>query len=388
MEMNCEIRPAIIAIGYNRPNSLQRLLKSIGDARYDYEGITLVISIDRSDVADAVIDVAQRFEWGHGQKVIRTFEERQGLRSHILQCGDLSEQYGAVIVLEDDIVVSPEFYNYTVEALAFYKDKEKIAGVALYSHKYNGYAKKLFEPVHKGFDTYMGQFGVSWGQCWSAVQWKGFKEWYEIHKDSGLNYHENIPSAVTKWPETSWGKYFVHYIVECDKYYVMPYEALATCFADVGQHVLRSNSTHQVPLLMGRRKYRFASFDEAEKYDIFFESVTLKQYFPSEIADDLCVDLYNLLGRVSRNRYLLRSTEEPYKKIGSYGMMMKPKELNIRYAIAGDDIFLYDTQIYSKKEKSSVGKNIYYESYGMEWKTAMRYGILEFCRRLKKKILK
>ncbi len=386
MALKETICPAIVTIGYNRPKSLYRLLKSVANAKYDFYNIPLVISIDKSEIQAEVVGVAEDFEWNYGEKIIRTFNERQGLRNHVLQCGDLAEEYGAVILLEDDIVVSPEFYSYTVKALEFYKSEKRIAGISLYSHKYNGFAQKIFTPVHNGFDTYFAQFGVSWGQCWTKDQWNCFRDWYSTNGSRKLQRQDNIPTEVSNYSEKSWGKYFIYYMVETNKYYVMPYEALSTCFADVGEHVSVANTAHQVPLLMGKRSYKFARYEDAEKYDIFFESINIRQYFPKEIADGLCVDLYGLRGRKISNRYLLTSKCKPYKKLKTYGLSMRPKELNIRFEIEGDGIFLYDTQTSKQYDGGEDWPEIYYDTLGLEWRTALKYGIKEFWDRGRRKL--
>ena len=105
------IKPVIVAVGYNRPHCMKRLLESIGNAEYEIDDVTLIISIDESNKSDLVQKVAEDFDWKHGEKIIRRFPERQGLKKHIIQCGDLSEKYGAVIILEDDLYVSPGFYS-------------------------------------------------------------------------------------------------------------------------------------------------------------------------------------------------------------------------------------------------------------------------------------
>ena len=105
----CE-RPAIVAVGYNRPESMKRLLRSIGEAHYEWDDIPLIISIDKSDVKE-VQEIAEAFEWKYGAKRVSLHRERLGLRNHILECGDYAIQYGAVIILEDDREVAPDFYN-------------------------------------------------------------------------------------------------------------------------------------------------------------------------------------------------------------------------------------------------------------------------------------
>ena len=63
MEIKEKLYPAIVAVGYNRPGSLQRLLNSIGNANYNYSNVTLVISLDRSEIFDKVLSVAEAFQW-------------------------------------------------------------------------------------------------------------------------------------------------------------------------------------------------------------------------------------------------------------------------------------------------------------------------------------
>ena len=38
------IKPAIVVVGYNRPQSIKRLLESICEANYPFDDITLIVS--------------------------------------------------------------------------------------------------------------------------------------------------------------------------------------------------------------------------------------------------------------------------------------------------------------------------------------------------------
>ena len=111
------MNPAIVVVGYSRPDTLKRLLQSVGNATYHDSDIDLIISLDKADNEEDVVKVANDFEWRFGKKTIRRFPERQGLRKHIIQCGDLTEKYGAVIILEDDLLVAPDYYEYVKAAL-------------------------------------------------------------------------------------------------------------------------------------------------------------------------------------------------------------------------------------------------------------------------------
>ena len=103
----------IIVVGYNRTESIKRLLGALNNVDYKNEIVTLIISIDNSG-SDDVEKIAQSFEWKYGSKIIKTYSKRMGLKNHILTCGDYIEEYqlDAVAVFEDDIYPSPAFFNY------------------------------------------------------------------------------------------------------------------------------------------------------------------------------------------------------------------------------------------------------------------------------------
>ena len=56
---------ALVVVGYNRPDSIRRILKSLAEAQYDYENIQLVVSIDHSG-NEEVVQAAEDFEWKYG----------------------------------------------------------------------------------------------------------------------------------------------------------------------------------------------------------------------------------------------------------------------------------------------------------------------------------
>lgn len=337
------MKPAIVVVGYNRPDTLKRLLHSVGIATYHDSDIDLIISLDKAVNEKDVVKVANDFDWRYGKKAIRRFSERQGLRKHIIQCGDLTEKYGAVIILEDDLLVAPDYYEYVKAALDYYENEECITGIALYSHEWNGYARKNFVPMADQYDTYLGQYSITWGQCWNYKWWNHFKTWYLAHEGK-LAENPKIPMNINHWSDRSWGKYFVNYIVEKDKYYVIPRISRSTNCSDIGEHVRIADNVHQVRLMTGLVElYHFAPVKMAQKYDIYFENINIKDVFDEEIKKGLVVDLAGY-GRLEEgNRYVLSTLELPYKKIKSYGLQLRPYEMNVIQNIPGNCIHLYDT---------------------------------------------
>lgn len=374
--------PAIVAVGYNRADSLERLLQSVSRAHYEHDNITLVISLDYCADQQDVIRIAESFIWPHGDKIIRTHEANLGLRRHILSCGDLALTYGGVIILEDDIVVSPAFYHYAIEAMNHYDGDPHIAGTALYSHAFNGYARERFTPLRNGYDVYFGQFSVTWGQAWTASQWQQFRSWYGQQPDS-LPDREDIPTMINLWGKNSWGKYFVHYLVDRDLSYVMPYEAVTTCYADAGENIKNATMDHQTILASkGPLEYRFPDYEDGVHYDVFFENRDLesaiREQFDLQATDRILIDMYGLRMGSWETEYVLTPRQLSYPTVGSYGCLMRPLEINVLLRAHGQEFHLYQVpgghlQFPNSKSRLSYAR-LNYEAEGMPWQNAVRYG--------------
>ena len=81
----------------------------------------------------------------------------------MLKCGDYAEKYGSVIVLEDDLYVSPFFYVCASAALDYYEKDERIAGISLFNLPYSQSWKLPFVPLQDDSDVYFKQVPASLG---------------------------------------------------------------------------------------------------------------------------------------------------------------------------------------------------------------------------------
>ena len=364
--------PAIVAVGYNRPDCMKRLVESINAASYPDEEVTLIVSIDQSDRSDEVEAAAKGAGWNHGPLVVRRFEERQGLRKHILGCGDLSQEYGAVIILEDDLIVSPAYYSYVLQCLEKYRDNEHIAGISLYSHAWNGYADVEFLPVNNGYDAYYGQFSITWGECWTDTQWQRFRAWYAEHEDR-LEHYSSIPKDIEYWGSQSWGKYFAYYIVETNRYYVIPYVSLSTNYSEVGEHNTDADSIHQVMLLEASDKqYSLPDDDTAVRYDMFFERMFSEKEFICGIpGNQICIDLNGTHRDNDGRPYLLTCRKlNGEHLIASFALQLRPVELNVIRDIPGSDLYLYSLKektLKLRRHRIPSYNRVAYELYGNGW---------------------
>ena len=341
--MNRSTQPAIVTVAYNRPHSLARLLGSLERASYaDEKDIPLVISIDGSD--DTVYAVASAFEWPHGEKKIIRRAQHLGLRMHVVSCGDLSDVYGSVLILEDDMYVGRGFYGFARQALEKYRDDSNVAGISLYSYSYNEFAKAPFMPVADGFDAYFMQVPSSWGQVWTRGQWEKFRAYYDGHSGE-LSADHRIPHAVSEWPtSTSWKKYLYRYMVENDLYFVFPKVSHATNFGEVGTHYRNQTQVLQVPIAYngGAVEYKLPSFQESsQKYDAFLEPrPELFEAMGVELPFEYEVDLYGLKNLDGCTRPYVLSVKPCREPQRSFGIRLMPLILNIAGNVQGTDLAL------------------------------------------------
>lgn len=358
------MRPAIVVVAYNRPHSLNRILESLQRASYEGTDIPLVISIDFGDNRE-VQRAADAFVWEHGEKRVICHTENLGLKRHVLSCGDLTQQYGSIIMLEDDLFVSGGFYGYACSALEFTKGDDRIGGVSLYNHRFNVHMRECFEARNDGYDNWYFQFASSWGQAFTAKQWKGFRNWLIEHDGSDIA-DVTVPANVSGWGDKSWLKYCIRYLIETNRYFLYPQVSHTTNFFDEGTHSRRAQTDFQVPLSDGRREYSFSSLEQSQAvYDAFFENVRLPKVLGME-NEEVEIDLYG--GKPLTKRYCLTMRPLPCQVIRSFGCRLRPPDENIICKIPGDDFFLYDTSVPAKAPAVKTGGRILYFYRGFKVK--------------------
>lgn len=326
----------IVAIGYNRPDSMNRLLSALECSDYMGQDISLIVSIDNCG-NDAVEQAAKAAKWSHGDKIVRTFPERQGLRNHILKCGSYMEEYDldAVAVFEDDVVPAPVFFSYMTQCVEQYGDNESIAGISLYSHRINVNAKRPFLPQPSKYDVFFMQFAQSWGQVWMREQWKAFSDWYASAENDHIFHPGKLPSFVCRWPKTSWLKYHIKYCVEKNKYFVYPYFSYATCYSEAGEHTGSTTSRLQVP--MQTQVVESLRLPEQATNGIVYDA-----FFEYRDDSDVCFDIYGMKTDYSGKSKVLTAKKLPWKVLSTYALTLKPHEMNYLNGLPGDGLYLYE----------------------------------------------
>ncbi len=334
-------KTAIISVAYNRPDCLQRQLASLEQAFFP-EPATLIVSIDKSNT-DAVERLAEAYHWPHGELRVARHEHNLGLRAHMLSLGRYFDEFDALIVLEDDVTVSPSFYAYAQACVAKYYADDRIAGISLYSFAANYQTYLPFMPAKSGYDVYLMNCAQSWGEVWMKPQWLAFMQWYETH--AGAFSLEHLPACLNQWPESSWLKYHTRYCIEADKYFIYPYFSLSTNNADPGvNHKGAADTFFQADLLATLQlEFRLPDVDEAEiRYDGFLQPRFLGKHL-GIAEEDLCVDLFAAKPACLFRRYVLSDRQLPFKAVRAFALQLRPVELNILCGREGSELWLYDT---------------------------------------------
>ena len=367
-------KSVIVIIGYNRLNSLKACYQAAVRAVYpDEDTVDLIFSLDHSDQEDAIEQAIRTFAWPYGELKVLKHPERLGLRKHVVSCGTLVEDYEFLVMLEDDIIVSDSFYLYTKKAAEFYGNDRRIGGISLYSpHLYpqNG---RNFQPEFNGSDTYMMQVAQSWGQAWTKSMWEGFYSWYNANQT--FEQPASMPDYAYSWDQRSWLRYFMGYVCSENKYLIYPYHSYSTNMEDVGENRKLVDTDYQVALTSGQREFRFLPFDKCVRYNGYYEREEDSLFAYRFNGEPAALDLNGTRNRYGNERYIASTVSRPFECVASYGLKMRPQEVNLKYEVSGDEIRIYDRMKPAKAEPvHNMEQVVRYDARAISWKRLLYLG--------------
>ena len=170
----------IIVFAYNRPEHLQKTLDALAQNELANQS-TLYIYCDgaKTDASDEqlsrikkVREVAQSAK-GFKEIHIHSAEANIGLANSVI--GGVTEvinQWGKVIVVEDDLQTSPYFLNFMNIALDKYESYPAVFSIGGYSYP----PQKIQIPKNYPYDAYVSVRCCSWGWAtwkdkWEMIDW-------------------------------------------------------------------------------------------------------------------------------------------------------------------------------------------------------------------------
>jgi len=161
----------IIIFTYNRLDSLLQTIQYLSK-NIDKEYTDLIMFSDswkNEKDRENVLLVRKYLHSIKGFKSIKIIERTKnyGLAKNIIEgVTEVINEYGRVIVLEDDLLTSKNFISYMNQALDFYKDNEQIFSIS-------GYTGKLKSLENLKEDVYLSYRPSSWGWGTWQDQWNG-----------------------------------------------------------------------------------------------------------------------------------------------------------------------------------------------------------------------
>jgi hypothetical protein len=165
-------RAPIALFVYNRPNHVRHTLDALKNNNHASKSDIIIFSDGPKSESDkeAVAEVRDIIHNLSGFQSIKITEHpmNKGLASSVISgVNEVLINFDRVIVLEDDIMTSPEFLNYMNQALDFFEAESKVWHI-------NGYAHPISEDLLG--DVFMNRVMDCWGWATWRDRWKFFEK--------------------------------------------------------------------------------------------------------------------------------------------------------------------------------------------------------------------
>ena len=169
----------IVLFVYNRPDHTKQTVEALQKNELASESELFIYS-DVAKNENSITKVNEVREYiktinGFKNIIIIEREKNWGLANSIIDgVTKIVNEYGKVIVLEDDLVTSPYFLKFMNAALEFYKNEEKVMHITGYSY-----------PIQtNGLDD---TFFIKPASCWSWATWNRAWKYYKKDADYYLS---------------------------------------------------------------------------------------------------------------------------------------------------------------------------------------------------------
>jgi SAM-dependent methyltransferase len=219
----------VVLFVFNRYNQLSETLKCL-----EANNIPLLYVFgdgprNESDVP-GIKKVRRQIDAIKWTKVVKVYQDKNKGLSQSIQDGldKIFDKYDKAIVVEDDVCVSPEFYNYMSRCLDAYEDDVRIAGVTGLRYPFSKDSLSS-DP----YDVFLAPRFSSWGwgtwrRQWQQTSFNGRKLLKALDK-AGKDMTEagaDLPGAVAEIRAGSlsgcWDVYFCMNMVISQKYFIWP----------------------------------------------------------------------------------------------------------------------------------------------------------------------
>jgi hypothetical protein len=169
----------IVFFAYNRPDHTRRTLAALSKNHLAAASVLYIFidgpkdnaSIETKAKIDEVQKIAREKKWCGTVNVIAA-ERNNGLFKSIVNgITQTVDQFGKVIVIEDDVLVSPGFLTYMNDGLDFYENAASVMHIS-------GFSRAAFSAVDIKEPTYFFYHT----SCWGWATWK--RAWNQFTPDA------------------------------------------------------------------------------------------------------------------------------------------------------------------------------------------------------------
>jgi hypothetical protein len=320
---------AICIIAFNRQRELEIILNNLLSVPDDLKA-TLIFSIDFSDCQNEIINICENFKWQHGPQKIIAHKENLGLKNHVLSCIDLASNFDLTVILEDDLVLSPFFGSFILDAYKVSIKDKRIGAISLYCYEKNEGNKMPFSPFLDKFDNFFIQYPSSWGFAITQDQSRSFLNWMRDN-DCDFFSDDDVPIYIKNWGVKSWKKHFCRFLIRNNKYCLYPRFSLTTNPGSDGTHHQGIEGLYSVPVCQTNREWKIGGLTESLSiYDCNF------QY--------KCNDKNNII------------VDDGHYSAGKSSIHSKSKYINESYYLSIKDLVDLSVEVFKTKCKKLMSK--------------------------------
>lgn len=212
----------VVVLSMNRAETLKLLLQTLEATDFCGDSIKLSIRFDyHQDQADA-IHVAESYKFSHGSKIIYRATSQLGLAQAWFNAWEPKTANSRAIILEDDILLSPDWYSWLKLVWIRYDNLENIAGVSLMRQvlvpKQPHEQREIVNEHNPFLYSLIGSIAFSP----SAAVWLQFRDW--VHSIDLDTYDVSTPGLITsEWwnaldKKNMWTQHFIYFTLMQDLY--------------------------------------------------------------------------------------------------------------------------------------------------------------------------
>jgi hypothetical protein len=294
---------------YNRPwharQTVEALLKNELAAESD-----LIVFSDGPKRAEEASLIAKVREYVHsisGFRSVRVVEREQNLGlapSVIAGVSEVVNEYGKLIVMEDDLVTSPFFLRFINDALEYYENEDKVICINGYCYPMSGLPETYFV---KGADN-LGW--ATWKRGWDLFEADGRKLLEQLEQKRllsrfdffGASGHSQMLKDQIEGKNSSWAIRWCASALLKDKLTLYPGQSLVFHIGSDGSGTHCRTADDSLDVVLCNKTVKVGTIDVSEnklaveKFRLFFKEI----YHPS-LLRRIRNRLYRLIMRMKNS---------------------------------------------------------------------------------------